>query len=312
MGFLSKMNLNSGFLGRMKKAPSAVQPEAEYVDNTRNAQVMVEKIGCNPDKDVGVADNTDSFREAKAKALSNRKIHHAGNEPGLHDFWPTLKDNKSSSYGSVHTESSSERTENSLFTAHKLKLKTTVGQLAKTITERLNSPPSTPYETLDEGSHQDKPEILAHVQRKSFISADLTETVTEPEKPVNQGMTKTQVQSDKPYNEDLANTLIRPKNPKETEEYKDEPFTAEGRPNAQTEFKKYSLGLAKKDIADDDKERANGEEPKARAAKLPKESTRNIKRKKTRWRSAIDAATGRTYYYVKGTQKVTWEKPFDL
>lgn len=33
------------------------------------------------------------------------------------------------------------------------------------------------------------------------------------------------------------------------------------------------------------------------------------KEKKTQWRSAIDAATGRTYYYIRGTQKVTWEKP---
>ena len=36
------------------------------------------------------------------------------------------------------------------------------------------------------------------------------------------------------------------------------------------------------------------------------------RRKKTEWRSAIDAATGREYYYIKGSQKVTWEKPTDL
>lgn len=29
----------------------------------------------------------------------------------------------------------------------------------------------------------------------------------------------------------------------------------------------------------------------------------------TQWRSAIDGATGRTYYYIRGTSTVTWEKP---
>ena len=27
------------------------------------------------------------------------------------------------------------------------------------------------------------------------------------------------------------------------------------------------------------------------------------------WRSAVDGATGRTYYYIRGTSTVTWEKP---
>ncbi|KAL7493622.1 hypothetical protein ACHAWT_005212 [Skeletonema menzelii] len=32
----------------------------------------------------------------------------------------------------------------------------------------------------------------------------------------------------------------------------------------------------------------------------------------TQWRSAIDAATGRTYYYVKGGNETFWEKPKDM
>ena len=35
-------------------------------------------------------------------------------------------------------------------------------------------------------------------------------------------------------------------------------------------------------------------------------------KQKPEWRSAIDGATGRTYYYVKGSSKVTWEKPSDF
>lgn len=31
-----------------------------------------------------------------------------------------------------------------------------------------------------------------------------------------------------------------------------------------------------------------------------------------KWRSAIDAATGRTYYYVKGGKETFWEKPKDM
>ena len=30
------------------------------------------------------------------------------------------------------------------------------------------------------------------------------------------------------------------------------------------------------------------------------------------WRSAVDGATGRTYYYIRGTSTVTWEKPAQL
>ena len=33
------------------------------------------------------------------------------------------------------------------------------------------------------------------------------------------------------------------------------------------------------------------------------------KQKPVEWRSAIDAATGRTYYYVKGGNETFWEKP---
>lgn len=37
-----------------------------------------------------------------------------------------------------------------------------------------------------------------------------------------------------------------------------------------------------------------------------------VKEEKPQWRSAIDGATGRTYYYIRGTSKVTWEKPAEF
>lgn len=36
------------------------------------------------------------------------------------------------------------------------------------------------------------------------------------------------------------------------------------------------------------------------------------KANQTQWRSAIDAATGRTYWYVKGGSETFWEKPKDM
>lgn len=34
--------------------------------------------------------------------------------------------------------------------------------------------------------------------------------------------------------------------------------------------------------------------------------------KKAQWRPAVDQASGRTYYYMKGTSNVTWERPVEL
>ena len=34
--------------------------------------------------------------------------------------------------------------------------------------------------------------------------------------------------------------------------------------------------------------------------------------KPVQWRSAVDAATGRTYYYVKGSTETFWEKPIEM
>jgi hypothetical protein len=34
--------------------------------------------------------------------------------------------------------------------------------------------------------------------------------------------------------------------------------------------------------------------------------------KLSQWRSAIDAASGKTYYYMKGTKITTWKKPNDF
>merc|ERR1712194_456812 len=107
----------------------------------------------------------------------------------------------------------------------------------------------------------------------------------------------TQVQLDEPTNEDLANALIQTENSQPMEECKDE-LELEGN----TSGVEHAVdGLANADVAEYQEKKANKEE-----------SNRDSNEKKTKWRSAIDAATGRTYYSVKGTQKVTWEKPSEL
>ena len=44
-------------------------------------------------------------------------------------------------------------------------------------------------------------------------------------------------------------------------------------------------------------------------ADIPKKEPPSPKNEKIEWRSAIDGASGRTYYYVKGKSKVSWQKP---
>jgi len=61
--------------------------------------------------------------------------------------------------------------------------------------------------------------------------------------------------------------------------------------------------------------KAEEEESNMEESKSPDRANKeahDVNRKKTQWRSATDVATGRTYYYVKGSQKVTWVKPSDL
>jgi hypothetical protein len=132
--------------------------------------------------------------------------------------------------------------------------------------------------------------------------------LAEPEKPGNKDTTDTHFQLDEPTNEDSTNVLIQTVNPQTMEECKDE-LELEGN----TSGVEHAVdGLANADVAEYHEKKANKEESKVEEANLPEEPTRDSNEKKTKWRSAIDAATGRTYYYVKGTQKVTWEKPSEL
>ena len=293
----------------MKKGVTRNLTEPESKE--KSAQVLEETFVCDSDTGVAVADEINSPKEASPKALVDGKVRPAENEPRLHspieteseDFWPTLNDDKGSIEESEHTESS-QGTQNSQFLPHKLK--TTMGKWAGKITEKFNSPPSTPYETLDDATElsKDKPEKLTHAQGKSSISAasseercthkELRETLVEPKKVANEDTTKSK--PSETTNEDPANALVQQGNSQDNEKYENVPLVKAHRCNE----------------SEDDEKKIHAEEPKPIEGKSPKESNRCMNRKKTRWRSATDATTGKTYYYMKGTQTVTWEKPSDL
>mmetsp|Transcript_43857 Transcript_43857/g.78712 ORF Transcript_43857/g.78712 Transcript_43857/m.78712 type:complete len:696 (+) Transcript_43857:3-2090(+) len=304
-----------GFLSKMKKT----KPEAETNLRAqkspdvpiRNVRVPIEAI--DSDKEGEVADKIDYPQAAKPKAQTIRQaekepVHEpavklaAEAESPQKDFWSTLDDDESSAASdeSEHSEMS-EGTQTSLFSKHMLKTK--VGRWAEKITEKLNSPPSTPYETLGEGTErpQDTPESSAqHVQlkEKSFTSA-----ASNDERPTKEEVAKTQIQSED------AQVI---------DEDENEPLTTEEKRTAQIgsdgDASETDHAVPNEAITEDEK-KAREEESKTEEILSLDDATKDVNRKKTQWpqwRSAIDAATGRTYYYVKGSQKVTWEKPSDL
>lgn len=215
------------------------------------------------------------------------------------DFWSTLDDDESSaSDESEQISLSSEGTQTSLFSKHKLKI--TVGRWAEKITEKLSSPPSTPYETLGEGTErlQDTPESSAqHVQLKEKSS---TSAASNDEPPTKEEVVKTQ---------------ILPEDAQEMDEDENEPLTTEEKRTARIDSdgdaSETDHAVPNEAIAEDEK-KAREEESKTEEILSLDGATKDVNRKKLQWRHALDAATGRTYYYVKGSQKVTWEKPSDL
>jgi len=305
MGLLSKMKRTK------PEAETNVRAQKSPDVPIRNVRVPIEAI--DSDKEGEVADKIDYPQAAKPKAQTIRQaekepVHEpavklaAEAESPQKDFWSTLDDDESSAASdeSEHSEMS-EGTQTSLFSKHMLKTK--VGRWAEKITEKLNSPPSTPYETLGEGTErpQDTPESSAqHVQlkEKSFTSA-----ASNDERPTKEEVAKTQIQSED------AQVI---------DEDENEPLTTEEKRTAQIgsdgDASETDHAVPNEAITEDEK-KAREEESKTEEILSLDDATKDVNRKKTQWpqwRSAIDAATGRTYYYVKGSQKVTWEKPSDL
>jgi len=332
MGLLSKMKRTK------PEAETNVRAQKSPDVPIRNVRVPIEAI--DSDKEGEVADKIDYPQAAKPKAQTIRQaekepVHEpavklaAEAESPQKDFWSTLDDDESSAASdeSEHSEMS-EGTQTSLFSKHMLKTK--VGRWAEKITEKLNSPPSTPHETLDEGTEQPQhtPESSAqHVQLKEKSSTSATSNNEPPtkkevakaqpqsEEPIKKEMAKTQTLSEDPTKEEVIKTQIQSEEAQEMDEDEDEPLTTEEKRTAQIgsdgDASETDHAVPNEAITEDEK-KAREEESKIEEIPSPEDATNDINRKKTRWRSATCPATGQTYYYIKGTQKVTWKKPSDL
>ena len=87
----------------------------------------------------------------------------------------------------------------------------------------------------------------------------------------------------------------------------------------QNAAKRFTEKFSPEDSPKNSYEQLNGEEGKMKIEasdggvelNYPVTSGPN-KATQTQWRSAIDAATGRTYYYVKGGNETFWKKPKDM
>ena len=179
------------------------------------------------------------------------------------------------------SESSGE-TYTSIFTSTR-KIKTSVvsgiNHVANAMREKLHSPPNQPYKKWDGGANE---------AQDGAVLSSRSLPVTSIDEPHEEHESRHQKSDDC----DAANqdgTL------------------------AITEESKVDVT---QDLTDVENKIAITEEPKVDAATQEDspvvESPTTVKSKKTLWRSAVDPASGRTYYYMKGTSNVTWERPVEI
>jgi hypothetical protein len=234
--------------------------------------------------------------------------------------WLTLDDKVSVSDDS----SDSEDTFTSIFSKRKIK---SVRKWAGKITERLNSPPSQLYKTLTDGTNGPMDSAVSLTKNQpteshNFPSNDSPEKkelgqpiqseggdLSNHEGPISADNQPTESQSvasdDGPSHEQikLEHQIIQP-------EYTDVSIH-EGTIPTQYEPREQIT----QDLTD-----AKGESTlKSPDTDVPQvnpsgivNTSKESRRKQRQWRSAIDPHTGRTYYYIRGTSKVTWEKPPEM
>ena len=331
-------------------AESNVRAVKSANNETKDSKDLVEKEAVEANVESPKYSTLDTTQEAKLHTpidvksqsqVSSQAKELSTNEPGVklavetqaanEDFWLTLDDEVSASGGESDSESSEQSggTATSMFS--KRNIKTTVGKWAERITEKINSPANRPYETLEDGSEQTKaqniPESLAidrlENEPVTETSNGLSPRIKEESKP----QAHSKVSNDEEGESSAMQPLKREDAPVET----DEPITTEEKPNGympqDASVKGDAETIDRAILEQDDDAKASKEEPedqlrtsdktaKTNNLEVTVETTKKSPSKdvsrKTNWRSAIDAATGRTYYYVKGSMKVTWEKPTDL
>jgi len=296
-----------GFLTKITKAKPEAETASESPDDPKVVKESAKKIEADAKIDHSEEVKLDTLKKVDPQHQTSGEAEKlpadelaVETESQQTDFWLTLDDTISASDESEHSEST-EATETSMFS--KRKIKTTVGKWAGKITEKLNNQSKPSYETMDNGTErqQDTPKPFATDQSKDKSSSTISddELPTEEEKE-----SKPQYLSEDDTDTDHEERLA-------TEEKEQVPKDiTETEPDVNSEA---AAAAAAENINEEPKNQIHSSDTTVNAnnVEATKEglSKEEANRKKTQWRSAIDAATGRTYYYIRGTKNVTWEKP---
>ncbi|KAL3816192.1 hypothetical protein ACHAXA_007310, partial [Cyclostephanos tholiformis] len=265
------------FLTKMAKPPSPASP-TKASGTPSSPSVSSPTHGANLDTSVEAKNDTTTHVPTSANA-EMLKVDVSKLEQK--NSWLTLDDKVS--VGDDNSESS-EGTYTSIFSKGKIK---SVRKWAGKITERLNSPPSQPYKTLNDGTKdpQDNAVSLAKEQPKES-----------PSVASNDGPSREQTELEQPIQSEVNDMSDC-----------EGPITTKNKPS--------------EEVAQDS---TNGNENGVSILNSPETYVPQVKppdvvntsmeslRKKPQWRFATDQATGRTYYYIRGTSKVTWEKPSEM
>ncbi len=193
--------------------------------------------------------------------------------------WLTLDDK------AAESDDDSESSEDTYASITKRKIKS-VRKWAGKITEKLNSPPSQPYKKWDDGTEEPKPNAVSSAKDQLKESPSVR-SIDEP--PQKQKEPKQPIQSVGGDMVDREGQLATEEEPKE--QVTQDSTDAEDAP---------TLKSSDTDVVQAD--------PPVLVVNTPMTPSR----KQPDWRSAIDHATGRTYYYIRGTSKVTWERPSEM
>lgn len=216
--------------------------------------------------------------------------------------WLTLDDKVSVSDDS----SDSEDTFTSIFSKRKIK---SVRKWAGKITERLNSPPSQPYKTLNDGTKEPQDSALSSAKNQPTESKHVASNDgPSPKKELDQPIQSEG--SDVSYHEFPIPTKNELEQPIQSEV--SDVSNHEGRMPTKNE----PTGQVTQDATDaKDVSILNSPEtyvPQVQVNPPDVVDSKKPSRKQPQWRSAIDPHTGRTYFFIRGTSKVTWEKPSEM
>ena len=193
--------------------------------------------------------------------------------------WLTLDDK------AAESDDGSESSDDTYASITKRKIKS-VRKWAGKITEKLNSPPSQPYKKWDDGKEEPQDSAVSSAKDQLKESSSVR-SIDEP--PQKQKEPEQPIQSEGGDVVNCEGELATEEEPKE--QGTQDSTNAEDAPS----FKSLDTDVVQVD-------------PHVLVINTPTTPSR----KQPDWRSAIDQATGRTYYYIRGTSKVTWERPSEM